>query len=203
MQIDKTSRRILGSLLEKRWTTPEQYPLTVNALVLACNVQGCVLQLRQQELLTVVERDAGRTTRYAERMSEKLDLSRQQQAIVAELLLRGPQTGTELHRRCLRMAHFENEGEVENLLRGMADRGWARLLPRETGQRHARWTHLFAPPDETPDAPSAAPQRESVAAPAPSAAPPAVSAPSDLDDRLAAMQQEIDDLRARVERLGG
>lgn len=218
MQIDKTSRRILGALLEKRWTTPDQYPLTMNALVLACNqksnrdpemqleefiVQGCVLQLRQQELITVVERDVGRTTRYAERMSEKLDLSRQQQAIVAELMLRGPQTGNELHRRCERMAHFENEGEVENLLRGMADRGWARLLPREPGQRHARWTHLFAPPDETPEpAPSASP----VAVPAFTAAAPTAAAPplrSDLEIRLQSMQDEIDELRARIERLGG
>jgi uncharacterized protein YceH (UPF0502 family) len=218
MQIDRTSRRILGSLLEKRWTTPEQYPLTMNALVLACNqksnrdpemqledfiVQGCVLQLRQQELLTVVERDAGRTTRYAERMSEKLDLSRQQQAIVAELMLRGPQTVNELHRRCERMAHFENEGEVENLLRGMSDRGWARLLPRESGQRHARWTHLLAPPEETPEpAPSAAPTpSHELPTSVPSAPPPPIR--SDLEIRLAAMQDEIDELRARIERLGG
>src|SRR6185436_8212437 len=102
------------SLIEKRWTTPEQYPLTLNALVLACNqksnrdpemqiqefiVEGCLYQLRLSELVMVVERDVGRVVRYAERLSEKLDLSRQQQAIVAELMLRGPQTASELLRR--------------------------------------------------------------------------------------------------------
>src|SRR5262245_12592218 len=106
MEIDKTSRRILGALVEKRWTTPEQYPLTLNALVAACNqksnrdpelqleeflVEGCLYQLRLAELVMVVERESGRTVRYAERFSEKLDLSRQQQALLAELMLRGPQ----------------------------------------------------------------------------------------------------------------
>src|SRR5438552_3293745 len=107
MEIDKTSRRMLGSLIEKKWTTPEQYPLTLNALVLACNqksnrdpemqlaefiVEGCLYQLRLEGLVSVVERDTGRAVRYAERMSEKHDLSRQQEAVVAELMLRGPQT---------------------------------------------------------------------------------------------------------------
>jgi uncharacterized protein YceH (UPF0502 family) len=139
MRIDRTSRRIIGSLIEKRWTTPEQYPLTLNALVAACNqksnrdpetqleefiVEGALYQLRLEGLVSVVERDTGRAVRYSERLEEKLGLSRQQQAIVAELMLRGPQTAGELSRRCERMAHFENEGEVENLLRGMADRGW-------------------------------------------------------------------------------
>jgi uncharacterized protein YceH (UPF0502 family) len=169
MQIDRTSRRILGSLIEKRWTTPEQYPLTLNALVLACNqksnrdpetnfeeflVEGCLYQLRIAELVMVVERDSGRAVRYGERLSEKLDLSRQQQAIVAELMLRGPQTAGELLRRGERMAHFQNEGEVEGLLKGMSDRGWALLLPRETGQRMPRWKHLFTPPGEDAEEPT-------------------------------------------------
>ncbi len=229
MHIDKTSRRILGALIEKRWTTPEQYPLTLNALVLACNqknnrdpateleqfiVEGTLYQMRLEGLVAVVERDTGRAVRYAERLEEKLDLSRQQEAVVAELMLRGPQSVGELLRRCVRMAHFENEGEVENLLRGMAERGWAKLLPRETGQRHARWTHLFAPPDEAADAP---------AAPGPHHAPthPAVVAPiadvvhaveigghpgewgPKLSAELEALRADIAELRARLEKLGG
>jgi len=216
MHIDKTSRRILGSLIEKRWTTPEQYPLTLNALVLACNqksnrdpemaleefiVEGCLYQLRLEGMVTVVERDTGRAVRYAERLEEKLGLSRQQEAVVAELLLRGPQTAQELVRRCARMAHFENEGEIENLLRGMAEHGWAKLLPRESGQRNARWTHLFAPADEAADVPAAidlSTSQEIVE----TAARPASAGP-DLHAELRALREEVAELRARVARLEG
>jgi uncharacterized protein YceH (UPF0502 family) len=219
MQIDKTSRRILGALIEKRWTTPEQYPLTLNALVAACNqksnrdpemqleefiVEGTLYQLRVEGLLTVVERDSGRAVRYAERLEEKLDLSRQQQAIVAELMLRGPQTAGELLRRCERMAHFENEGEVEGLLRAMAEHQWTKLLPRETGQRHARWTHLFAPAGEAGDAPATTPSAEAGVHPvaAPPKAPWADEVAS-LRADIEALRGEIDELRGRLDRAGG
>lgn len=214
MEIDHTARRILGALLEKKWSTPEQYPLTLNALVLACNqknnrdpevhfeaflVEGCLYQLRLSELVTVVERDVGRTVRYAERLSEKLDLSRQQQAIVAEFLLRGPQTTNELLRRCERMAHFETEGEVEGLLHGMAERGWTQLLPRETGQRQPRWKHLFTPAAEVPE------QRPHtlVADVLHSVETARPSAPSlaEMHMRLEELQAEVLDLRTRLERV--
>jgi len=214
MEIDHTSRRILGALLEKKWTTPEQYPLTLNSLVLACNqksnrdpemhlddflVEGCLFQLRTTELVMVVERDVGRTVRYAERLSEKLDLSRQQQAVVAELLLRGPQTAGELLRRCERMAHFENEGEVDGLLRGMAELKWAQLLPRETGQRQPRWKHLFAPAAEVPEARP----HTLVADVLHSVETARTSAPSltEMHLRLEQLQSEVVDLRARLERI--
>ena len=214
MEIDRTARRVLGALLEKRWSTPEQYPLTLNSLVAACNqksnrdpemhlddflVEGCLFQLRTAELAMVVERDVGRTTRYAERLSEKLDLSRQQQAIVAELLLRGPQTSNELLRRCERMAHFENEGEVEGLLRGMADLKWAQLLPREPGQRQQRWKHLFTPAGEEPEhrphtlVADALHSMDTARSSAPSLA--------ELHLRLEQLQSEVVDLRARLERI--
>lgn len=208
MEIDKTSRRILGALIEKRWTTPDQYPLTLNSLVLACNqksnrdpemqieefiVEGCLYQLRLSELVMVVERDVGRAVRYSERLSEKLDLSRQQQAIVAELLLRGPQTPGELFRRCERMAHFENEGEVENLLRGMAERHWTKLLPREARERHARWTHLFTPANEAEEAPT---RTAEVAVPAVYAAAAPPKAP--WADEIASLRGEIEELRREM-----
>jgi uncharacterized protein YceH (UPF0502 family) len=214
MEIDHTARRIIGSLLEKKWSTPEQYPLTLNALVLACNqksnrdpevqfepflVEGCLYQLRLAELVTVVERDVGRTVRYAERLTEKLDLSRQQQAVVAELLLRGPQTSHELLRRCERMAHFENEGEVEGLLRGMGERGWAQLLPREPGQRQQRWKHLFTPAAELPEVRPhtlVADVLHSV-----ETARPTVPSTVELHLRLEQLQSEVADLRARLERI--
>jgi uncharacterized protein YceH (UPF0502 family) len=214
MEIDKTARRIVGALLEKKWSTPEQYPLTLNALVLACNqksnrdpevhfesflVEGCVTQLRYAELLTIVDRDVGRTLRYAERLSEKLDLSRQQQAIVAELLLRGPQTASELVRRCERMAHFENEGEVEGILRGMAEQRWAQLMPREPGQRQQRWKHLFTPAGEEPEAPPHTPVAD--APRAVETARPSSPSSADLNQRLEELRAEVAELRARIEQI--
>jgi uncharacterized protein len=235
MEIDRTARRVLGSLIEKRWTTPDQYPLTLNSLVAACNqksnrdpemrleefiVDGCLRQLRFSELVMIVERDVGRTTRYAERLSEKLGLSRQEQAILAELMLRGPQSSTELYRRCLRMAQFQNAEEVEGLLHGMAPKGWTKLLPRESGQRHARWQHLFAPASETaedvtvtapveltplpyssptlPTSPTPLPTSSSAtAAPAP-APPPRTEELSLLRAEVAALRAEIEALREEV-----
>ncbi len=223
MEIDRTSRRILGALIEKRWTTPEQYPLTLNSLVLACNqksnrdpemqveefiAEGCLYQLRLTELIMIVERDVGRTVRYSERMSEKLDLSRQQQAIVAELMLRGPQTAGELLRRCERMAHFENEGEVEGLLRAMADRHWTKLLPRTAREKHPRWTHLFAPASEVEETPTMTAEITAPGVPAVHAA--AVPSKSPWADEVAslkadieALRGEIDELRGRLDRVGG
>jgi uncharacterized protein YceH (UPF0502 family) len=221
MQIDKTARRVLGSLIEKQWTTPEQYPLTQNALVLACNqksnrdpemqleefiVAGCLQQLRFEGLISIVERDVGRTLRYAERLSEKLDLSRQDQAIVAELMLRGPQTSTELHRRCSRMADFKSPEEIEGILQGMAAKHWTKLLPREPREKYPRWTHLFAPANEVPDAP--APSDPSVTQiivdAAMSGATPRAAAPADdVRAELLALREEVAELRARVARLEG
>lgn len=229
MEIDRTARRILGALIEKRWTTPEQYPLTLNALVAACNqksnrdpemqladfiIEGCLFQLRQQDLLMVVERDTGRAVRYSERLSEKLDLSRQDQAILAELMLRGPQTAGELYRRCTRMADFSNEGEVESILKGMAAKRWTQLMSREVGQRYPRWRHLFAPANEAQDAPS---ETSASSAPAPRGGdptetqeilqamvrPPAqfIGAAPNLHSEIVALREEIAELRARVARL--
>jgi len=213
MQIDRTARRILGSLLEKRWTTPEQYPLTLNSLVLACNqksnrdpameleefiVEGCLYQLRLSELVMVVERDSGRAVRYGERLSEKLDLSRQDQAILAELMLRGPQTSTELFRRAARMADFKSAEEIEAILQGMATKHWTLLLPRETGQRQARWKHLFAPESEAAEEP--APRAAESGAPVATTA--ATSPPrARWADEIEGLRAEVTSLRAEFAEL--
>lgn len=172
MHLDRTTRRILGSLVEKRYATPEQYPLTLNALVLACNqksnrdpemhleefiVEGCLRQLRVEGWVTVVEREYGRAVRYGERLVEQLALSDEEAAVMAELLLRGPQTEQELHRRCERMKPLGTLDGAVAILRGLESRSLVRHLPRETGQRVARWKHLLSPPDEEPaPAPAAA-----------------------------------------------
>ncbi|MCE9638185.1 MAG: YceH family protein [Planctomycetes bacterium] len=163
MHLDRTSRRILGSLVEKRYSTPEQYPLTLNSLVLACNqrsnrdpetsieefiVEGCLKQLRIDGWVTVVERDFGRAVRYSERLSDQIGLTKPEAAVMAELMLRGPQTEQELQRRTERMCRIATIDEALAVLQGLAARGLVRHLARETGQRVARWEHLLTPPGE-------------------------------------------------------
>jgi uncharacterized protein len=228
MHIDRTSRRVLGSLIEKRFSTPEQYPLTLNALVLACNqksnrdpemhfeeflVDGCLRQLRIDGWVTVVSREAGRAVRYAERMLDQLGLTHKEAAVLAELMLRGPQTEQELHRRCERMVPLGTPDEALAVLRAMADRGLVEHLPREVGQRQARWRHLLTPPGEADDAPRpAASADDEVRAPEPARATadvrPAtaaavVPAPSDAPsaDELAELRSEVELLRVEVAEL--
>lgn len=164
MELDRTERRLIGALLEKRWTTPDQYPLTLNALVAACNqksnrdpvmsvtdfeVDGCLRGLRTRGLVMVHERDGGRVQRFAERVENESNLSRPELAILAELMLRGPQAHGELYRRCKRMSHFANEGEVMGLLRELARGHWVRVLPKRPRERYQRWEHLLAPDGES------------------------------------------------------
>lgn len=224
MHLDRTTRRILGSLIEKRFSTPDQYPLTMNALVLACNqrsnrdpfldleefeVQGCVLGLRQNEFLTVVERDYGRSLRYKERLCEALALGDEDAAVLAELLLRGPQTEQELARRCPRMVPSVATPEAAlAVLRNLAARGLTEHLPREPGQRHARWAHRLTPPDEAAHVRSGETGPEPVAAREGADAPAAamhVSLPAVQSlhgsDPIAALRRDVEDLRAEVARL--
>jgi len=225
MHLDRTTRRILGSLIEKRLSTPEQYPLTMNALVLACNqrsnrdpfldfeeflIQGCVLGLRQKELLTIVERDFGRTARYRERLSEALALGDEEASVLAELLLRGPQTEQELSRRCPRMVPTVATPEAAlALLEKLAAAGIAERLPRETGQRHARWQHRMTPPEEAHEPGSSAEEPTTqivAAAPEPEDQAPhphLAESASILADRVAHLEREVTHLRESVASLRG
>ena len=236
MHLDRTSRRVLGSLVEKKLTTPEQYPLTLNALVLACNqksnrdpemqleefiVEGCLKQLRVDGWVTVVERDYGRAVRYSERLAEQIGLSVREAAILTELMLRGPQTEQELQRRCERMTRMGTVDETLSVLGEMASRRLVQHLPREVGQRVARWKHLLTPPEEEAEtpAPAAAGLEETVAADtaddaARTAAPlrhAASPAPLDATPRqveeltrqVEALRAEVDELRVRLDLLEG
>ena len=229
MELDRTEARVLGALVEKRWTVPDQYPLSVNALVAACNqksnrdpvlelaefeITGCLMGLRQRGLVVVHEQVGGRVPRYSEKLMEELRVSRQEIAILAELLLRGPQTSGELYRRCTRMAHLENQGQVDALLRDLSGGHFVRLLPRETGQRYARWEQLLCPEgartahddDEPPSAGTPAPSNtpvSDVAGPG-RVAPPLASATADtpsLREEMDALREEVAALRRRVDDL--
>jgi uncharacterized protein YceH (UPF0502 family) len=152
--------RVIGCLLEKERTVPDQYPLTLNTLVSACNqsssrepvmqlaeheVQSTLDGLKPQGLLRFVHPSHGRSvTRFRQVADEAWQLDPAASAVVAVLLLRGPQTAAELRTRSERLHEFASVDEVETILRDLAAAGRAQLLERQYGQKEARWQQLLA-----------------------------------------------------------
>ncbi len=184
--------RVLGALLEKDLTTPEYYPLTLNALQNACNQkssrepivnydettveQGLEL-LRQKQLVLKVTGAGHRVEKYAHRLGETLNLGRRELAILCVLMLRGPQTVGELRGRTERMHPFAELDEVEHVLRSLVAREPDPLAAPAT---RGRWRHLWsdAEPEEEPE--SSAPR-------------------PNLEGRVAALERELDELKRQME----
>ena len=158
--LDAAEVRVLGALLEKEATTPEYYPLSLNALVNACNqksnrdpvvdydedtVYDAVNRLREKKLALMIT-GSGRVNKYSQRMSETLNLGRRELAVLCTLL-RGPQTLGEIKDRSERMFAFADASEVESVLDKLAESAPAplvRKLARQAGQKEARYTHLLS-----------------------------------------------------------
>lgn len=183
--------RVLGALLEKERTVPATYPMTLNALVSACNqsssrdpvmalteteVEEAFDRLRAEKLVRrVLPTTGSRATKYRHVAQDELTVDDPQRAVLTVLLLRGPQTPQELKTRSERIHAFADAEEVEATLEDMA--GWGeplvRLLSRRSGQRDARWAHLLSGEPRDDPAPPAAPRsdadpaRQSLAAPPP------------------------------------
>jgi hypothetical protein len=203
--LDPVEVRVLGSLIEKEATTPEYYPLSLNALMNACNqksnrdpvvdfdehtVQDALDRLREKKLSLKVT-GSGRVDKYAQRISETLNLGRRELALLCILLLRGPQTLGELKDRSERLFSFADLSEVESVLDRLAQ--WAdgplvKKLPRQPGQKEARYAHLLA--GEPTFAASEA---------AETASPPGKVA--QLEQDLAHLRAEFDELKRRFEEL--
>ncbi|WP_431793053.1 YceH family protein [Xanthomonas oryzae pv. oryzae] len=154
--LDTAQARVLGCLIEKEATTPDAYPLTVNAAQVAANqktarepvlnLQTGVVHhaLRQLENLGLVRQQfCSRAERYEHRLGSVLDLTRQQVALIG-LLLRGPQTLGELYARSERLARFADTDDVRHHLDRLIERGLAAQLPRASGQREDRYAHLLS-----------------------------------------------------------
>ena len=150
--------RILGCLMEKQRTTPEQYPLTLNALVTACNqkssrhpVMNLELGLVGHQLNELRDRGlihasfSGRTERYDHKMVGTYQLDRKEQAVLSVLMLRGPQTPGELRVNCARLAEFPDLGAVTDAVHRLMDRVPTLVmeLPRLPGKREERYMHLL------------------------------------------------------------
>lgn len=156
--LSEVDARVLGCLMEKQQTTPDQYPLTQNSLVLACNqkssrepkmslTEGEVGHcLRDLESRGFVKVDMGaRSYRYEHRMTTALHTDKTLQAVLAVMMLRGPQTINELFTRTQRTALFTSIDDVENALERLIERAEAlvKLIPRQAGQREDRYAHLL------------------------------------------------------------
>jgi hypothetical protein len=225
MRLDPVQARVVGSLIEKQLTTPQQYPLSLNALVAACNqtsnrdpvvaydertVDDTLVSLKELGLLRFVHPSHGRSvTRYRQVLEEKLALTDEQLSLVGVLLLRGPQTVAELRTRTERMARFDGIATVEYELRHLSQlpEPLVARLGRQPGQKEERWGQLVAP-DATPARPAAAPPSYSTGGPAPAAWAPTPPRPPDagpadsgLAEEVAALRAEVAELRAALEDL--
>ncbi|AZC32166.1 DUF480 domain-containing protein [Pseudomonas chlororaphis] len=159
LQLSSTELRILGSLIEKQATSPETYPLTLNALVIACNQKTSrepVMNLTQGQVgqsLRALENSGfarlvmgSRADRWEHRLDKALELVPAQVALAGLLFLRGPQTVNELLTRSGRMHDFEDSEQVVHQLERLIARGLALLIPRQAGQREDRYMHALGDP---------------------------------------------------------
>jgi len=198
--------RVLGSLIEKEITTPEYYPLSLNALTNACTqksnrdpvlhleeyeVRKALNHLESQSLVRSVSASDSRVTKFEHRLQDVFNFYRPEIPIICELLLRGPQTPGELRTRASRMHAFEDLESVHSALERLAKREppLVTLLPRQPGTKEARYAHLLG--DSEPTAPPAA---NSTAA----SREPLLSPESSSGDRLESLAEEIAQLRDQI-----
>jgi len=196
-ELDAVEIRILGCLAEKQMATPEYYPLTLNALVAACNQKSNrepVMELSEDDVQRGLDRlqdeklvwkvMGGRAVRFDHALDSNLQVDRAGKATLALLFLRGPQTAGELRGRSDRLYAFESIAEVEDTLRRLAP--MVTELPRRPGQKETRWSHTLSgaqaiPPDQ--------PEVESA---------PRVDRISRLEEQVAALTEELRALKAKL-----
>jgi uncharacterized protein YceH (UPF0502 family) len=197
--------RVLGSLMEKQLTTPDQYPLTLNSLQLACNqktsrepvsnydsgpLQRCVSELQDRQLIAV---DYGsRASRYDQRLTRVLSVDKPTQAILTVLLLRGPQTVAEILTRTQRMSDFGSPQALEEKLQSLCAKTKPLIIhiPRQVGQREDRYTHLLC---GQPDLSAIAAMQSSGGS--------SNRSSSGNDEQVTQLEQKIQQLESRIELL--
>ena len=223
MKLDPIQLRVLGSLIEKEIATPENYPLSLNTLVNACNQRSSrdpVLELTEDEVrqalhsleelgLTTPNRDS-RVPKYEHRIRTVLNLRRDETAVLCLLMLRGPQTPGELRSRADRLFTFDDLAAVQSTLERLASRESANdsantgpgplttLLPRQPGSREARYAHLLGDvPDLSPPYHSASARDASTQTATSSAA----IRLAQMEAEIASLSEALQELRARVDLL--
>ncbi len=242
-ELTPPEQRVLGCLIEKRWTTPDQYPLSLNALRLACNqstnrdpvtaydeatVRDAAQRLCLYGLARLASGHGSRAVKYRHLAEEALGLDREELAVLAVLLLRGPQTPGELKARTERIARLDRLADVDRVLTALGGREYVRRIGRRPGQKEDRFEHLLgphtdgevvavastpvqvephpsapAPVELQPSAPRPVEPRPSVLAPPTThpPAPPPVDVDGALAERIEALESEVTSLRAELDEL--
>jgi uncharacterized protein YceH (UPF0502 family) len=217
-ELTAPEQRVLGCLLEKRWTTPDQYPLSLNALRLACNqstnrdpvtaydeetVREAAQRLTKYGLARLASYHGSRAIKYRHLAEETLNLDKPQLAVLAVLLLRGPQTPGELKGRTERMHEFASLEQIEAVLTALIERGYVARIGRRPGQKEDRFMQLLggeAGGDASPAA--TGPSSDGAAA----AGPPTVLAATSsisIEARVTALEAEVRELRAQLAQVSG
>ena len=195
--------RVLGALIEKDITTPDYYPLSLNALVNACNqknnrepvmtldeetVRDALSSLQEKRLAGPAQGADSRVTKFEHRLQEVFNFDRREVAVLCVLLLRGPQTPGELRGRTERMYHFEALEDVVSTLDRLGQREppLARVLPRQPGTKESRYTHLFSGEPVIPES-------EHASLPSPIAA-----SSNSIASRVASLEEEVSRLRTEL-----
>ncbi len=210
MQLSAAAIRVLGTLMEKARTTPEVYPLTLNALINACNqktsrdpvtdydepeVLAALDELRGQQLAMRVDMAGSRTAKFRENATATWELKREEYALLAVLMLRGAQTPGQLRQRCERLYPFAELQQVNGWLKRLQDRdeepfSMVEPLPHAPGTKEIRWIHTLgdSPPVQQAEAPL----------PVQPASQPATAAKSTASDSI---EERLDRLEQRVQEL--
>jgi uncharacterized protein YceH (UPF0502 family) len=195
---DAVEIRVLGCLIEKQRTTPDVYPLSLNALRLACNqstnrdpvvaydeptIRQGLERLDRKRWARLASGAGSRAAKYRHLLDETLSLEGAEISLLAVLMLRGPQTPGELKQRSERLHRFDSPGDVEATLQQLAGRELVRTIGRRPGQKEDRWEQLLGASEDEP-----------------SDVPPTPAARGSLEDRVAALERQVAEL---VDRLGG
>ena len=206
MDADAVELRVLGCLLEKQRTTPDQYPLSLNALRLACNqttardpivayderqIHDALQRLARRGWTRVASGPGSRAAKYRQLFDQELGLEADASAVLCVLMLRGPQTPGELKQRTERLHRFDDLGAVIATLDLLVARELVERLDRRPGQKEERYRHLLGG-DESASSPPPGLEDGLV-----------VGAPGSLADRVAALEEEVGQLRAAVRALQG
>ena len=200
-QLDASEARVLGSLMEKEIATPEYYPLSLNALVNACNqksnrepvvsydedtVEQALEELRKKGMAMRISGRDSRVPKHEQRFTEKFNLGRREAAVICVLLLRGPQTVGELRGRTERLYTFDDLEAVESTLHRLAEMEFVRQLPRQPGFKEQRYAQLLSGDIEIATAPEPAAHTDHERS-------------SSDRDRIAALEAGLADLRREFE----
>jgi uncharacterized protein len=211
MELSDVEIRVLGALVEKEITTPEYYPLSLNALINACNqksnrdpvmtldeemVRGAIRSLTERALVRSASGDS-RVAKYEHRLNELYNFHRHEIAVLCVLMLRGPQTPGELRTRCERMYAFEDLDAVHAALNLLMRREppLVKILPRQPGTKEARFMHLLSG-DVAPQ--TSAPASEAVVQ---EGGEHTAAAVTTLGERIRDVEQEVSELRRELETL--